>query len=109
MGLPQDVNAIDAEAVEKTLASLRKAKGIDHVTVINWIRKYGLHRPKDIPSAKATKIELDELFHFIQEKKTHLPLAGGMSSQKAHPFFFSRRSIQRNGRSSVPPLPHPLS
>ena len=51
------------------LRAIERILGIGHVTVMNWIRKYGLHRPKDIPSAKATKIELDELFHFIQEKK----------------------------------------
>lgn len=51
------------------LRAIERILGIGHVTVMYWIRKYGLNRPKEIPPATAKQIELDELFHFIQEKK----------------------------------------
>lgn len=49
--------------------AIERILGIGHVTVMYWVRKYGLRVPPKRPPAQVRQVEMDELFHFIREKK----------------------------------------
>lgn len=50
--------------------SIGRLLGVSHVSVINWVRKYGQSLPA-IRNEKPVKIvELDELHSYVQHKKT---------------------------------------
>lgn len=50
--------------------SIGRLLGVSHVSVINWVRKYGQNLPA-IRNEKPVKIvELDELHSYVQHKKT---------------------------------------
>ena len=59
------------------LRRIGRLLGIDHHTVINWINNY-THNLPDSPPLPPTPLqvcELDEVFTFIEDKKTRLTLS----------------------------------
>ena len=49
--------------------AIERILGVGHVTVMYWVRKYGLKVPVASPVAQVRQVEMDELFHFIHQKK----------------------------------------
>jgi transposase-like protein len=43
---------------------------VDHVSVMNWVKAYAAELPDAPVPEEADKIEMDELYTFIGEKKT---------------------------------------
>jgi transposase-like protein len=43
---------------------------VDHVSVMNWVKAYAAELPDAPVPEEAEKVEMDELYTFISEKKT---------------------------------------
>jgi len=47
-----------------------KILGVDHSLVYRWIRDVAESLPEPVVSSEITEVELDEMWHFIKDKKT---------------------------------------
>jgi len=77
-----DGRAKDTTAVKKALAILLyatartsfrrigKILGVDHSLVYRWIREVAESLPEPVVSKGISEVELDEMWHFIKDKKT---------------------------------------
>jgi len=55
-----------------SLRTIGKLFNVSNVSVLNWVKKYALQNyEKPKPTGKAVVIELDEMWHFLNLKKTN--------------------------------------
>ena len=62
-----------------------KILNVDHSLVYRWIREAAESLPEPTVSAHITEIELDEMWHFIKEKKTNSGLSRQLTVIQGEP------------------------
>jgi len=48
-----------------------KILSVDHTLIYRWIREVAEQLPEPLVDADITEVELDEMWHFIKDKKTN--------------------------------------
>ena len=63
-----------------SLSAVGKRLGVSAQSVMRWVRDHArLHCPKPEPTGRATVVELDEVWHFVQKR----PVSSGFGRRSS--------------------------